>query len=185
MITAYIPAGTEAFAEALPLMLKFEGGYCDDANDSGGPTCNGIIQREYDRYRRKKGLPLQSVALITDAETHDIYLNEYYLAAACNSLPRRTAIAVFDWQVNSGRGVTTLQQCLGVTADGVVGHQTLNELTYWLSKPSGEDRLLHNYFELRDGCYRRRWGVGSQSGFLQGWLNRSVGLREYLEVKDA
>jgi Glycosyl hydrolase 108 len=46
--------------------LAEEGGDSNDAHDPGGRTHKGIIQREYDRYRRQKGLPLQSDYLISD-----------------------------------------------------------------------------------------------------------------------
>ncbi|WP_346656139.1 glycosyl hydrolase 108 family protein [Bradyrhizobium sp. dw_78] len=48
------------FAICLPFTLKQEGGNSDDPHDPGGRTHKGIIQREYDKYRRSKGLPLRS-----------------------------------------------------------------------------------------------------------------------------
>ena len=180
-MTDFTPASEKDFEDALKLCLQYEGGYCNDPHDRGGETCYGITHTEYDNYRHSKGLPQQSVGRISQSEVQDIYRNRYWLAARCDEMPRRVAIAVFDWQVNSGRGVRHLQQCLGLEADGHFGPKTLNELNYWLSKSTGEDRLLHNYFEIREGCYRR-WGVGSQAKFLNGWLNRAESLKKYLKV---
>ena len=174
-------ANEEVFQEALNLCLQYEGGYTNDPTDTGGETNFGIIHEEYDGYRRSKGLLTQNVRRMTLDEAKDIYRHKYWLGACCNKMPRRVAIATFDWQVNSGRGVSTLQKCLGVAADGIVGHQTLNELEYWHSMPGGEDRLLLAYFQRRVDCYRR-WGVGTQKVFLQGWLNRAASLKNYLRV---
>jgi lysozyme family protein len=114
-------------------------------------------------------------------EVEDIYRTSYWMNASCDQMPRATAISVFDWQVNSGKGVTTLQACLGVSVDGIVGHETINELEYWISKPNGEARLLHNYMNYRECCYRQ-WGHGSQSVFLKGLIDRVESLKKYLKV---
>ncbi len=174
-------ARENVFREALDLCLKYEGGYTNDPTDSGGETNYGIIHEEYDEYRTNKGLSKQSVRFISMEEVKDIYFNKYWLGSGCDKMSRRIAISTFDWQVNSGRGVTTLQKCLGETEDGIVGPKTINELKYWLSRPTGEERLLHNYFEFRECCYRR-WGRGDQECFLEGWLNRSEDLKRHLQV---
>ena len=170
------------FKEGLKFVLAFEGGLSDDEGDTGGLTNMGITHSEYDEYRKSKGLSRRSVANISFAEASDIYKHTYWLNSGCSEFTRRVALTCFDWEVNSGRGVKTLQQTLGgVTVDGLIGLETLNELDSWLSKSTGENKLLHNYFEKREDAYRR-WGVGSQAKFLQGWLRRVETLKDYLEV---
>jgi cell division protein FtsB len=169
-----------SFKEALNFTLGFEGGLSNDAADTGGLTNLGITHTEYAEYRAKKKLPRRSVSLISLAEALDIYRNSYWINSGCGNLQRRVAIACFDWQVNSGRGVTTLQQVLGIGADGVIGPLTMNELNSW-ENLNQEDKLLHNYFERREADYRR-WGVGSQSVFLTGWLRRAEALKSELKV---
>jgi lysozyme family protein len=44
---------TPDFQRALAFLLKAEGGYTNHPSDRGGPTNKGILQREYDRYRRR------------------------------------------------------------------------------------------------------------------------------------
>ena len=170
------------FREGLKFVLAFEGGLTDDDGDPGGLTNLGITHTEYDQYRISKGLQPRSVAKISLKEASDIYRNTYWVKSGCGDLTRRVALSCFDWQVNSGRGVTTLQQTLGgIAVDGSIGSETLNELDSWLSKPGNENKLLHNYFEKRESAYRQ-WGVGIQSKFLQGWLRRSETLKDYLKV---
>ena len=40
------------FVQALPVVLRFEGGYADHPNDPGGATNKGITQAVFDAYRR-------------------------------------------------------------------------------------------------------------------------------------
>jgi hypothetical protein len=56
------------FQRALAFVLKAEGGYTNHPSDRGGPTNKGILQREYDQYRRDNGLPSADVRDILNAE---------------------------------------------------------------------------------------------------------------------
>lgn len=169
------------FKEGLRFVLASEGGVSDDAADRGGLTNMGITHSEYANYRASKGLTPRSVTEISLTEATDIYKRIYWIDSGCGDTPRRIAITCFDWQVNSSRGMSTLQQALGLEADGIAGHRTYNELNYWLSK-NKEEQLLHNYFEIREGDYRR-WGVGSQRIFLDGWMRRAESLKNYLKIQ--
>ena len=53
--------------------------FSNDRFDPGGKTMCGIIQREYDQYRKHHGLLVQDVRKISKDEGTDIYLNIYYL----------------------------------------------------------------------------------------------------------
>jgi hypothetical protein len=169
------------FREGLKFVLAAEGGISDDAADTGGLTNLGITHGEYAQYRASHGLPSRSVRDISLIEARDIYKHIYWTNSGCGFTPRRIAISCFDWQVNSNRGISTLQQTLGVSVDGIAGKETFNELNYWLNKGK-EDKLLHNYFDIREADYRR-WGVGSQSVFLNGWLRRAESLKSYLKIQ--
>ncbi|MEH1769193.1 MAG: glycosyl hydrolase 108 family protein [Nostoc sp.] len=169
------------FKEGLKFVLASEGGISNDPGDKGGLTNLGITHSEYAQYRASHGLAPRSVTQISLLEATDIYKHTYWLDSGCGDTPRRIAISCFDWQVNSNRGMSTLQQVLGVDVDGIAEHQTFNELNYWLSH-NKEDKLLHNYFEIREADYRR-WGVGTQSVFLHGWIRRAESLKNYLKIQ--
>jgi lysozyme family protein len=168
------------FQDALKWCLEYEGGYSNDPQDLGGETNLGITHTEYDAYRRAKGLTPQSVRYITYSEAADMYRHKYWEAAGCPQMPRRIAISVFDWQVNSGRGVQLLQQLIGSQVDGVFGPKTLNDLKYYLSKHS-EMELVQRYAQTREETYKS-WAVGSQAVFRQGWLRRNEDLAAKLGV---
>ena len=91
-----------SLTQALAFTLPAEGGYVDNPDDDGGATDHGVTQHVYDFYRAAKGLPVQSVAQITDAEVHDIYQTKYWIAGHCGELGDALGVCHFDWCVNHG-----------------------------------------------------------------------------------
>ena len=92
------------FERCLAITLKWEGGYSNHPDDPGGPTMRGIIQREYDAWRKKHGKRLRPVSQIEEDELQTIYRNEYWDAMGCEELPVGFDLCVFDAAVNSGIG---------------------------------------------------------------------------------
>jgi lysozyme family protein len=92
------------FEACLAETLKWEGAYSNDADDPGGPTMKGIIQREYDAWRKKQGKGTRPVRQISEDEVRTIYRTEYWDALDCDSLPAGVDLCVFDAGVNSGVG---------------------------------------------------------------------------------
>lgn len=90
------------FAQAIKFVLKWEGGYVNHPADPGGATNIGITQATYDKYRRSKGLPLQSVRKIGQSEVEEIYHERYWKPINGDNLPNSLALAAFDLAVNSG-----------------------------------------------------------------------------------
>lgn len=166
----------QVFNQALTFVLQWEGGYVNNPADKGGETNKGITSKTYNAYRDCRGLSQRSVRFITDHEIYDIYKNSYWEAAHCNKLPSKLAQVVFDWQVNSGRGLVFLQECLLVPADGEWGPVTAKTLVRTLAQPGGEDKLLSLYLQKREVAYRQ-WATGNQRRFLAGWLNRLNALK--------
>jgi lysozyme family protein len=92
------------FERCLAVTLKWEGGYSNNPDDPGGPTMRGIIQREYDAWRKKNGLAPRPVRQIEEDELQSIYRGEYWNAIGCEDLPAGLDLCVFDAAVNSGVG---------------------------------------------------------------------------------
>lgn len=109
----------------MPFVLQEEGGYSNDPHDSGGMTMHGVIQREYDKYRKSKGLPSQWVKKISVDEQNEIYWTEYWLPH-CPLLPVGLDLSFFNIAVNGGQGEATrlLQEALAVKIDGNWGPVT-------------------------------------------------------------
>jgi lysozyme family protein len=160
------------FNQALQLVLQFEGGYVNNPNDSGGATNKGITQRTYDAYRQSKGLSTQSVQNIADNEVTDIYYNNFWLVAKCDQLPAGLDALHFDTAVNAGPGQAAkfLQRAVGVTADGVIGNQTLAKVN-----ASDSKTVIRSYITNRVNFYIDLViQNNSQLQFLKSWLGRTL-----------
>jgi len=129
--------------------LQWEGGYSNLPDDPGGPTNLGIIQTEYNAWRRSKGLPLQSVRWITYDEAKAIYKNKYWDVMNCDALPAGLDLAVYDAAVNNGTGRARL----------------------WLNRTKDIDAFcdLRLHFDQSLG---HLWHV-----FGAGWSTRIAGIR--------
>ena len=90
------------FERCLAHTLKWEGGYSNHPDDPGGPTMHGVIQREYDVWRRTQGKRTRPVRQIEDEELREIYRSEYWDAVDCDGLVAGMDLCVFDAAVNSG-----------------------------------------------------------------------------------
>jgi lysozyme family protein len=163
---------------ALPLVLRFEGGFVNDPDDRGGATNKGVTQVVYDQYRMDKGRLIRTVKDIENTEVEDIYYNNYWLASKCDKINGKIAIVHFDTCVNSGvkRGCKFLQRAVGAVDDGVIGNVTINLVN---KKPVEE--VIKSYLEQRVNFYNAIVQKdNSQSKFLKGWLRRVDILRETL-----
>lgn len=113
----------ENFRRCIEWVLAHEGGFSNNPKDPGGPTNFGVTQRTYDAYTGGG----KDVRGITPEEVLDIYRRQYWDAIKGDDLPGGVDYAVFDFAVNSGpaRAVRFLQGIIGVSADGIVGVNTL------------------------------------------------------------
>ncbi len=110
--------------------LKWEGLWSNDPRDPGGPTMKGVIQREYDRYRRSKGLPTRTVRVIEQDELLEIYRTGYWDPVRGDDLPAGVDLCLFDFAVNSGpgRAIMSCQHVLGIGIDGKMGDATVKAI---------------------------------------------------------
>lgn len=158
------------FSEILKLVLKEEGGYVNDPADSGGATNRGVTQDNYNRYRDRVNQDRRHVRYLTLQETEAIY-DTYWKDCKADQMPAGINIMHFDFAVNAGprQAALTLQRCVGVLDDGVIGPKTLAAV----AEKNGES-LIKAYAESRRGFYRnlaeRR---PKDRKFLNGWLLRT------------
>lgn len=174
------PGSNPIFEEALRFTLRWEGGYVNHPEDRGGETNKGVTTATYRAYRQLKGLPLQSVKAITDAEVREIYENLYWKPAQCSLMQRPLAIVHFDTAINFGVGGSTLflQDLLGVSIDRSIGPITRAALAK-ADHLSVAQRYCQARIEYR---YRRVNAAPSQQVFLRGWLNRDNALLQYISA---
>ena len=103
---------------SIAFLLKLEGGYVNDVNDSGKETNFGISKKAYPNVDIKN--------LTADAATQ-IYRADYWARVSAGALPPPLAIHVFDHGVNAGVNIATelLQAMVGTKVDGKIGPQTI------------------------------------------------------------
>lgn len=157
----------ENFARSLKLVLVDEGGLDDDPHDHGGRTAYGIIQREYDGYRRRHGKEPRDVWKITIEEYSEIYHHRYW-QPVCDRLPLGLDYVFFDDAVNTGprQAARNLQRALGnVRVDGFVGDATLGACADCVDLTG----LIKRYCEQRRQFYRC---LKQFPRYGKGWLNR-------------
>lgn len=184
------------FDQTTSWLLVHEGGYVNHPDDPGGATNRGVIQRTYDAYRRRKGLPAQSVRNITTSEVMEIYRSQYWNTIMGDELPAGLDYALYDFSVNSGpsRAVRFLQELLHVTPDGVIGNMTLaairghNNIEQLIQdlcvKRWNWMKTLKTFKTFGKGWTRRVMGdvVGAQPGEDHGVIDRAVKMAQGLSV---
>jgi peptidoglycan hydrolase-like protein with peptidoglycan-binding domain len=87
------------FERCLRLILDAEGGFSDDAHDSGGRTMWGITEKE---YRRWKNDDKANVRNLTVEEMRTIYRTQYWNKVGADDLRYGLDLVAFDTIVNGG-----------------------------------------------------------------------------------
>jgi lysozyme family protein len=164
------------FNVALPITLRFEGGYVNNPSDPGGETNKGITMATFQHCARPLlGIDPTSDNLksLTDAQAGIIYRNNYWNPIQGDSIPLQPlANIVFDFYVNAGTHASSLLQKVmqdagsSVVVDGNVGPATIQALQ---SLPL--DVVYRNYKAGRVAYYQQL-GIRFPQ-FLNGWLNRT------------
>jgi lysozyme family protein len=162
----------DTFPRALKCVLVHEGGKVDHPKDPGGRTNQGVIQRVYDGYRRRKGLSPRDVFLMTAKERDEIYRTQYWNVVKGDQLPAGIDYVVFDGAVNSGpvQSVKWLQRALGQRVDGLLGEATL----------SACERHPNHSALIADICARRMTflrALKTWPTFGKGWSARVSGVK--------
>lgn len=160
------------FVEALPIVLKYEGGFVNDPADPGGATNKGVTQAAYDRWRAAEGRPRRDVREIGDNEVAAIYERDYWLAGHCDVLAWPLSLIHFDACVNAGLKQATklLQRAVRVHDDGVWGAGTVATI----SRLQVAELLLER-LRFYDLLVAQKPTLGK---FFRGWCHRVLELRE-------
>jgi len=158
--------------KALAIELKFEGGKDDDPIDPGGRTNQGVTQRVYAAWRRKKGLVARDVFLMENSERDDIYFTNYFDKVRFDELPPGIDVVVVDGAINSGPGqsIKWVQRALGITADGVLGDVTMERIL----SHDNHDALIAGIVERRMAFLR---ALKTFYHFGKGWTSRVTQLK--------
>jgi len=158
------------FQKSLNYILQSEGLFVDNSADPGGATMKGITLDNYRIFKKNSHLTINDLKNISNADVHDIYLNNYWNPARCSDLPSGIDYCVFDFAINAGvgRSIKTIQKCVGADVDGVLGSITIS-----LIKQANPTILINQFSNEKEAFYQNIVAnKPSQSVFLKGWLNR-------------
>lgn len=166
------------FSIAYKKTIKHEGGYANNPLDKGGETYKGIARNYHPSWQgwkyidsianKKQGAIFANIAL--DAAIFEFYLKYFWDKNQLGSVnSQAVADSIFDWAVNSGGAIKEIQRLLNITADGIVGKQTITAINLQPAK-----NLLSWIYSARKKYYEK--GVDNgwfSSVFLDGLLKRA------------
>lgn len=160
--------------KALIKIAKWEGGYANDQDDTGGPTMCGVTLTTYKEYCRKKGLPTpttKDLKNISSETVRDVAKTLYWDPIKGDEIHNQSIAALcFDSVWGSGLTyIKKIQEVLGVTADGKVGPVTIRTINEWDPQSDLFRKLWERRRKFFEGC-STYWKYG------RGWMNR---LRDY------
>lgn len=152
------------FDQDTRLLLRSEGGYCNDPGDPGGPTNYGITIFDVRKYV-KANATAQDVKDLTLAQAMTIYRERYWNAMRCDNLPAGLDYPIYDYGVNSGVGrpYRVAQTLLGLPVTGRPDAATLAALAKVdVDKfiDAIQDERLHFMKSLKGGAMWQRFGGG-------------------------
>lgn len=157
------------FDEAFKITVGHEGGYTTNRADRGNWT-TGIVGKG-ELKGTKYGIsamayPKEDIKNLTPDRAKQLYKRDYWDKCKCDELPSLLRFHIFDASVNSGNvaAVKTLQQAIGVNADGIIGNQTLNAVR----SQNPNDTLL-KFYSFRIAFYTK---ISTFDTFGKGWMNR-------------
>lgn len=152
------------------LIDALEGGDSHHPADLGGLTRFGISQAAF---------PKVDIGRLTRAGAIALYRQHYWDANGCDGLPPALAVGVFDGAVQhrQGVGARLLQQCLGVSADGVIGPVTIAA-----AQRRDVAETMIQYLSRRAEFYHLIVvGNSSQAVFLRGWHARLFRVHQFAQ----
>jgi len=154
-----------SFAACLPVILASEGGFTETQQDGKIATNLGVTLATWSGWIGRPAT-IAEIEALTVAAVTPVYLADYYNPAHCPDMPAGVDLMAFDCAVQSGvgRAIRTLQQAVGVTADGAFGPLTASALA-----DCSPSRVIGSFATAREAFYR---SLPTFSRFGQGWLNR-------------
>jgi len=159
-------------------LLRFEGGFVNDAADSQGATNYGITRVTLSAWLGREA-SIDDVKEMTENTARSIYTKMYLVDPGYDKIASEDLRAILlDCAVQFGADDATpwLQNALGVPPDGRIGPQTLLALTH-ADPRSVALRIMAQRIRKRG---RRITDKPSQARFAAGWFSRDAALLEGL-----
>ena len=147
-----------------PVVMKWEGGgkLHNVPGDTGGQTIWGIAYNKNKEYFNS----LADHADTTEEEAAAFAFVNYYLKLSPENLKSNVKLLAFDIAYNMGvsRAIQYIQECAGVTADGVIGPNTKNNMNK-VTIDCLQNKRVAYYNTLNKQTKFQK--------FYKGWMNRA------------
>jgi lysozyme family protein len=159
------------------VISRYEGGYCWDAGDSGGPTKFGITCWDLAEYMGRKmqsmGAWAPIVRSMSLATAEDIYAHKYARKDRFNDLEGGSDCVILDYGINSGvlRPVWIAQRITGRPRSNVFDDNLVKAINDYHA-----DRFVDRMCDERMAFLR---GLSIWPRFRGGWSTRVADLRQY------
>jgi lysozyme family protein len=153
-----------------PFILKWEGGFVNSPTDKGGATNKGITLTTFRQYYGKNKT-VNDLKNITDEQWFYIFKKGYWFPFKGDYIENQSvANACVDWAFNSGvkTAARQVQQILAVTADGIVGNQTLAAINAYEPRELF-DKIKAARIRFVNNIVRNN---PAQAKHINGWINR-------------
>ena len=150
--------------KVFPYTMKWEGGgkLHNVAGDSGGWTIYGIAwnyNKEYFKdFNEFKNISEEHAAMFAFAN--------YYLKISAQFLSKTVKLLAFDiaYNMGTGRAIQYIQECAGVTADGIIGNNTRANMSKVTADCLQNKRVAYYNALNKQTKFQK---------FYKGWMNRA------------
>lgn len=153
----------------VPLVLRWEGGFVNDPDDSGGATMKGVTLATFRKFYGANKT-IDDLKRITEAQWLHIFKTGYWDVFRGDDIDNQSvANMCVDWLYNSGTAaIKRVQKIVGVVDDGIVGDKTVAAINARQAEPLFE-QIKAARIAFVETIARNN---PSQRKFLQGWKNR-------------
>lgn len=158
----------------VPFIKKWEGGWANDPDDSGGCTMAGITIATYRQYYGKNKT-CNDLRFITQEEWLYIFKKGYWdkmKADYINNQSIAQLVVDMAWGSGSYWAIRKMQKAIGVKDDGIIGPKTLAALN---AEP--QEEVFQKIWNMRYDWLVAISKKGNNKKFLKGWLRRLNDIR--------
>lgn len=154
----------------VPIIKKWEGGFSNNPNDSGGATNKGVTLATFRQFYGQNKT-VNDLKAITDAQWLNIFLSGYWNKVRATEIKNQSiANIIVDWAWASGPDTAArkVQKIVGVDVDGIVGPKTLSAINAY-NPQQLFDKIKAARIAFVENLVKQR---PKDLTFLQGWKNR-------------
>lgn len=158
------------YTQLVPIIKKWEGGFVNDPDDSGGATNKGVTLSTF-RSFYGSNKTVDDLKKLTDQQWLYIFLNGYWNKCKATEINNQSIANIFvDWAWGSGpvTAIKKIQKIVGTDVDGIVGPKTIEAINKKDPKRLF-DAIKAARIEFVENLVKQR---PKDAKFLKGWKAR-------------